>query len=222
MASTREIDPNAWFATMAQPNSWYMVAANLHEQAVRLQRLPSGRVSLVEPGIGTMTWEANNRAVFLLAGFALENAIKAFLVHENPSWVANGRLDKKLRSHKLTKLAQRSVGIPYKKRAAPILAAFEDGLESWGRYPCSLFAHATKFEEPMPKQLWPRYLKLMTRYERGLRTILARPWRGPHGVDRRVVVTGTFFGTEEDDGLDGALDRVYGVLSPRRRRRPRS
>ena len=174
--------PNEYFATMAQPHSWFLVADNLHEQAVRLKESVESQLIYLEPGARPQRWDGNNRAVFLLAGFALENAIKAFLVYENPSWIANGRLDKKLRSHSLTNLAQRSTLIPYKKRGTPTLLAFEDGLDSWARYPCSLDAARTKPESQMPRFLWGRYLKLMGRYGIQLRRLLERRWKGPYNV----------------------------------------
>jgi hypothetical protein len=75
-----------------------------------------------------------DRSVFLLGGFALENAIKAFLVYENPQWVSNGRLSRNLKSHSLTALQSKSELVPYKKRHVSILKAFEGGLDSWFRY----------------------------------------------------------------------------------------
>jgi hypothetical protein len=54
-----------------------------------------------------------DKPVFSLGSFALENAIKAFLVYENPSWVSNGRLSGRLKSHKLTQLQQLSKHIPW-------------------------------------------------------------------------------------------------------------
>ena len=45
-----------------------------------------------------------DKSIFLLGGFALENAIKAFLVYENPDWVSGGRLSRNLKTHSLTKL----------------------------------------------------------------------------------------------------------------------
>ena len=37
-------------------------------------------------------WAATNKATFLLCAFALENAIKAFLIYEHPAWISDGCL----------------------------------------------------------------------------------------------------------------------------------
>jgi hypothetical protein len=132
-------DPHEQFVEMANPHSWFLTADNLYEQTIALYRL-RGRSSITRidyrTGI-TTRWDDTNKSVFLLGGFALENPIKAFLVYENPNWVSNGRLSKFLRSHKLTLLKSRSKLIPFKNRNA-ILRHFEDGIDSWARYPCGL------------------------------------------------------------------------------------
>lgn len=84
---------NKEFADLADPHSWLLVANNLYEQAIRLRNGGSqGVISLRNPdGEILADWPVENRAIFLLSGFALENMLKAFLVYENPAYVANGR-----------------------------------------------------------------------------------------------------------------------------------
>lgn len=71
-----------------------------------------------------------DKSVFLLGGFALENAIKAFLVYENPQWISEGKLSGKLRSHSLVKLHGLSDLVPFKKKHLWVLKEFESGLDS--------------------------------------------------------------------------------------------
>jgi hypothetical protein len=77
-------DPHEQFVEMANPHSWFLTADNLYEQTIALYRL-RGRSSITRidyrTGI-TTRWDDTNKSVFLLGGFALENAIKAFLVYE--------------------------------------------------------------------------------------------------------------------------------------------
>jgi hypothetical protein len=49
-------------------------------------------------GLGerTVSWDETNKATFLLCAFALENAIKAFLVYEHPDWVSDGHIHAEL------------------------------------------------------------------------------------------------------------------------------
>jgi hypothetical protein len=128
----------------ANPHSWLLAADDLHEQALAQYRRRDGSVLMIRQDGETKSWDRVDKSIFLLGGFALENAIKAFLVYENPEWVANGKISRHLQSHSLTKLQARSKLIPYKKRHVAVLEGFEAGLESWARYPCALTFERTE------------------------------------------------------------------------------
>lgn len=184
------------FVEMANPHSWFLVADNLHAQAIELRK-KAGNSFLTQTNPQKsfeMHRDATNRSVFLLGGFAIENALKAFLVYENPEWISNGNLSKKLRTHSLTELSQMSSLIPYKTKGQWILKGFEDGLESWARYPCSLSKKDTKEEQLLNKKLWQGYEWLVPAYGRCLKKLLAQEWRGPHGFQGHYKIEGNFLG----------------------------
>jgi hypothetical protein len=96
-------DPNYEFVLRANPHSWWLCATNLHNQAAQLQK-QTGRSLLTQTdgeGRVRMSRDGNNKSVFLLGGFAMENAIKAFLVFGNRCWISNGAIASKLQSHSL-------------------------------------------------------------------------------------------------------------------------
>lgn len=123
------------FVEMANPHSWLLAADNLHLQALLLySRQGQSALTLKDFKTGVVkTWDSTNKAVFLLGGFALENVIKSFLVYENPRWISNGKLSKRLRSHSLTKLQKQSSLIPFKNRYLGVLEQFEEGLKIMGK-----------------------------------------------------------------------------------------
>jgi hypothetical protein len=191
-------DENQRFAEeFANPHSWLMMADNLHEQATEIYQ---GR------GLSTIITKVNenneilqqtrgiDKSVFLLGGFALENAIKAFLVYENPVWVSNGRLSRNLKSHSLTGLQKLSKQIPYKRRYLHILKAFESGLDSWFRYPCALTVADTKEEGHLFDHLWDGYGRVMCAYGKKLGALLDKGWNGPHGTYGRWIIQGQSLG----------------------------
>lgn len=186
--------PERAFVERAQPHSWFQVADELHSQAVHLYNQRGRRTrSFSDFRTGErITWDAVNRTAFLLAGFALENAIKAFLVYENPSWISNGRLSGRLRSHQLCALAQGSKHIPHKLRGRSVLRAFESGLESWARYPCSVSIEMDREQTLLTETLWTKYLVLSSSYGRRLKNLLSRSWAGPHGQIYRYKITGDY------------------------------
>lgn len=131
---------------------------------------------------------------FLLAGFALENLIKAFLVFEHPEWISNGTLARPLRRHSLTELASMSKLAPYRVRGARVLRSFEAGLESWARYPCALTQAETADLSEMTEELWRGYLRVATAYATRLMGLLQKGWRGPDGFFGRWDFSGEFLG----------------------------
>jgi hypothetical protein len=183
---------NRAFVDRANPHGWLLVADNLHGQAVVLRRNKAG-FTRQSDGAGNVigTWDDQNRSVFLLGGFALENAIKAFLVYENPQWISNGTLAKKLCSHSLTSLHAMSTTIPHKGRMLWVLRDFEAGLESWARYPCARFASTSDDEGVLSDRLWQGYLRVMTAYGRKLVRLLGELWTGPHGFEGKWTFSGS-------------------------------
>ena len=195
-AQTNQILPYREFAQTAHPHSWLLVADDLHQQAVNLRSGAFGGSLQAREGDGKLTgsWPAENRAVFLLAGLALENALKAFLVYENPAWVSNGTLSGKLRTHDLTVLASRVNQLPWPKRGHPILTRFERGIESWARYPCGLDAGSTELIPVLDQKLWTSYERLIGRYGDELVKRLRIGWLGPHGIDGHFEFYGKYLG----------------------------
>jgi len=176
-------DANNRFVELANPHSWLLTVDNLHSQAMVISHAKGqSRLTFVDHRNGTnMSWDGVNRATFLLGGFALENAIKAFLVYENPAWISNGSLARPLRSHSLTVLQGQATTIPFKNRCLWVLRQFEEGIDSWSRYPCALTAAASSYEGHMTAGLWRGYLRLIRAYGNRLTKLLARGWHGPHG-----------------------------------------
>ncbi len=171
------------FVESAQPHSWLLVADNLHSQALD-QYKNFGKSHIYKLDANGTPIEAKddiNRSMFLLGGFALENLIKSFIVYENPTWISNGHLNKKMRSHKLSELAALSNELPYKKRGQTTLEVFEDGLESWARYPCALTIQSSRRQLDFNPLLWNEYLKTSYSYCNKLVKLLSKMWTGPHG-----------------------------------------
>jgi hypothetical protein len=171
-----------WFAEMASPHGWLMTADNLFEQCVGQYRHKGrGYLTLKDRHGRQLRWDTVDRSLFLLGGFALENAIKAFLVYENPQFVANGMLARQLRSHRLVKLKRVSKTIPMPARSEAIIQVFEEAIETWSRYPSGLTANQTDHQRWFTPELWNSYCGLMRRYGLKLRSHLEKGWNGPHG-----------------------------------------
>ncbi|MDF9434619.1 hypothetical protein [Chromohalobacter israelensis] len=186
------------FVESAQPHSWLLVAVNLHTQAVSLHKTSGKSVTSLLSNEDELKgqWDATNRSVFLLGGFAIENCLKAFLVYENPSWISNGKLSKELKTHSLTDLSSKVNQLPNPLHGQWVIHSFQNGLESWARYPCGLTAGDLGEEGVLTDRLWLGYLRLIGAYGSQLQDMLKRPWRGPHGFYGHYEFSGNFFATD--------------------------
>lgn len=177
------------FAAAANPHAWLLVAVNLHEQAVYLWRNRGrSRLTLRRPGQKDVTWDDTNRATYLLAAFAMENMLKAFLVYEHPNVVADGYI-KDIATHDLSKLADLSSLIPYKVRDRWVFEALAEGNESWARYPCGRDADDIRPPAQFTEKLWDKYCSAMGVYITKMQTLLTKGWRDPYGDLGRWIFT---------------------------------
>jgi hypothetical protein len=181
------------FEEIANPHSWFLVASELHEQANLLRNSSTSKItshSFFDSNC--KTWNSSNRTVTLLAGFAIENIIKAYLIYEHPNYVSNGFLSKKIQTHKLTKLAKNSSLLPYQSQGSKTLKYFEEGLESWARYPCGLNLAQTKDQNILSDKIWNNYLWLMRAYESRFKKLVFKGWKGPHEFEGSFKISGSW------------------------------
>ena len=188
-------DQSIEFEAYGNPHAWFLVATELHEQAKLLKSSNTSQISRINHvQKNNSSWNTSNRSTFLLAGFALENILKAYLVYENPQFIKDGFLASDIKTHKLTKLAKKSTLVPYKLRSINTLKYFEDGLESWARYPCGLNWAQTKEQELLKEKMWKNYLSLMKSYEVKFKKLIAKGWKGPHAFEGSFKITGIWLG----------------------------
>lgn len=189
---------NSDFVYHAHPHSWFLVADDLHSQAEKIMNsYGTSNLSRKDNRTGQIeNWDNTSRSAFLLASFALENIIKAFLIYENPDWISNGTLSRKLRTHDLKFLAENSSLLPYKERNLKILSEFNEGNESWARYPCGLNKDRTADPSKMTEKLWSRYRWLIGSFAKRLVNLLRKYWKGPHGFYGKFEIGGRFLGVD--------------------------
>jgi hypothetical protein len=205
------------FEAAADPHQWFLTADLLHDQAVELHAR-RGQGFLFHRGLGGVLlgkWSATNKATFLLCAFALENAIKAFLVYEHPAWIRDGFLHNKICNHKLVALSRQSSLIPYALRDEWVLARFEEGNESWMRYPCSRRASDLQMEPQLHDKLWIAYLRVMRGYGLKLSRLLERGWKGPHGDFGSWHIAGGYLGAKSITPLPSHPGATRTLPSPR-------
>lgn len=163
------------------PLNWYEVAQLLHENALMLHAMPQGTVTRLD-GAHSYTRRASNRPVFLLAAFAMENLLKAYLIYENPSYIEGGKLSRKLlNGHGLTDLHGLCKRLPSPKRTRNVLEVLQLGVNSWARYPCSTGVARESMERAVTDEFWNEYSRVFALYSERMRSLLQKRWSGPYG-----------------------------------------
>ena len=172
---------NREFASSASPLNWYEVAKLMHENAHILHNIPQGLITHTS-GSERVTRRSSNRPVFLLAAFAMENLIKAFLIYENPHYIEGGKLSRKLlNGHSLSGLQKECRKIPQPKRTVGVLETLESGVNSWARYPCSTSQERQTWERAVTPEFWNEYNRVFDLYSARLEVLLSKKWKGAYG-----------------------------------------
>lgn len=169
------------FADAASPLNWYEVAKLMHKSAHILHNSPKDYI-MYSQGSKHKTRTSTNRSEFLLAAFAIENLIKAYLIYENPSFIEGGKLSKTLlNNHSLSKLQRLSKRVPSPKRTRHVFETLEIGVNSWARYPCSTLLERETEELTVTDGFWEVYNKVFKLYSDRLESLLSKRWKGAYG-----------------------------------------
>ncbi|WP_281701321.1 hypothetical protein [Acetobacter malorum] len=185
-------DQKQAFVDAANPHQWFLTAENLHSAAQTLWgHRGTDKITRSGSEYPSVTWDETNRATFLLAAFAMENILKAFLVYEDPTVIKEGFLTK-ITTHDLWSLANCSSHIPYKARDRWVFEALSEGNESWARYPCGRDADHIQPEGEFTIRLWEKYCVMMEVYKKKIKKLLTKGWVGPSGPYGRWKFTDSF------------------------------
>ncbi len=72
----------------------------------------------------------------MIYGLAIENLVKGIIISENPELIKNGKIDKRLISHNLSKLLS-EVNVTLKKDEKEMILILEDHIKWKSKYPIS-------------------------------------------------------------------------------------
>jgi hypothetical protein len=135
----READAEEWFRMRATFfMSWLRVAAEYRRAAIVLARAhEADRRALGRKIRAAPPWPSPppdlSCPMLLAMGVAIENLLKGIL-SADPSFVVNGQLPRRIRSHALPRLYSDALGSPSATRHA-VLDLLRIAVEGWARYP---------------------------------------------------------------------------------------
>lgn len=137
-----EINRRQEFVRDGMPDRWIDYSLELQDAASELWNVRGETMELTlmhAPNHNHLSKRlANPRAYALLAGFALENSLKAQLIVEQPQFIVGGKLHRPLRTHELRGLMDRIHEMEFTEVERRIAEACETAIPYWGRYPVPL------------------------------------------------------------------------------------
>lgn len=146
-ADDRRNNEIAIFVRDAKPNEWRSLANELRDAAeVLWQDKGNGLRAEINQWTeivdGKLVTRKETRELYsisrpfvLLAGFAIENMLKAFLVESDPSLILAGELHPTLKSHDLEQLITRLPELELSKEELEFCRIATSAIPYWGRYP---------------------------------------------------------------------------------------
>lgn len=122
-----------------------------------------------------------SRTWLLLASFSIENLLKGVIIYENPSYISNGSLSKKVSHHQLTDLSEEINSINFVEHELEIIEILESCLPYWGRYPIPKKAHEIENEIVASSDFKSIFESLYNRLDKSNYDSIKYGWEGPHG-----------------------------------------
>jgi hypothetical protein len=169
------------FVRDASPNRWIDYSLELQDAASSLWGLRSDRMELaLQHGGDTPDMVshglANPRAYVLLAGFALENSLKAQLIVEQPTLITDAKLHKPLKTHSLISLMDRIKKLAFSQPERAIAGICESAIPYWGRYPVPLKYAEVENEYRVNVQFHAKFVALNGRVRKAVYDAIKDGW----------------------------------------------
>ena len=173
---------NQIFVKKAAPNNWEDYADELRISMDYLwDRKDWGVKNEFDDINGYKENSLISRTWLLLAGFAIENLIKGLIIAQNPSYISNGKLSRKLATHEISNLAQSIKDISLSIDEENLLIILEKCIPSWGRYPIPIHIDELSPEINATDKIKESFEILFDKFCTQIEEILKHEWKGPHG-----------------------------------------
>ena len=131
------------FVRDAMPDAWLSYAEELEEAAEVIWNCVGDVMTVknetnIEGNMEIEKFSVHARSYILLAGFALENALKAIIITRNPNLISSGQLHNSLKIHNLLNLAKTINDLKLTDKEEWVMRVCQGAIPYWGRYPVPL------------------------------------------------------------------------------------
>ncbi len=197
------------FVRDAMPGAWRSCASELYNSAELLWNDKDNGLRVegtyfseivdgqLVPRSTTRKIYSVSRSYFLLAGFALENLVKGYLVAVDPTLIHDGKLPKKLREHNLLNLIKKIEGLELDKNEREFCTIAGQAIPYWGRYPIPITFNEVMPEVGLTDDLRQGFLSIYNRIDEILFLKIRDGWDSGVGP-KTVKIFDARYDSEED------------------------
>lgn len=171
------------FVQRAGPSEWNDYAREIKDsldilwkERDRFLKVSSRRNQILKKPTISRTW-------LLLASFSIENLLKGILIYENPNYISNGSLSKKVSHHRLSVLTEEIDSISLTDDELEVIEVLESCLPYWGRYPIPKKAHEIENEIVASSDFKSIFEFLFNRLDKHIYDSIKYGWEGPHNCE---------------------------------------
>ena len=183
-------DKNQIFVMKAGPDNWLDYAEELRNSMDYLWERKTWGIKMEYDDIdGFKEKSTISRTWLLLAGFSIENLIKGLIIAQNPSYISNGKLSRKLATHEISNLAQSIKDISLSIDEENLLIILEKCIPSWGRYPIPIHIDDLSPEINATDKIKETFEALFDKFYNQIEEMLKNTWKGPHGCSYNCSVS---------------------------------
>ncbi len=184
------------FVRDAMPDNWRDCANELRDSAELLWNdkgnkihIKTEHLTIIEngrliPKSESKEFYSGSRSYFLLAGFALENLLKGYLVACDSSLITNGSLHRKIKTHKISQLINEIGDFELGENESEFCVLAEQAIPYWGRYPIPLAFNEIVPEVGLTDELRQGFLSTFDRLDKKLYMKICDGWDS--GVGPRI------------------------------------
>jgi len=176
---------NIDFVIQASPSNWMHYANELKTSLDILWKENNSALILNYKSSSNLISKKKSisRPWLLLASFVIENLFKGLLIEENPEYISNGRLSRRVTHHRLNEIAGEISDLELSESEIELVSVLQTCLPYWGRYPIPLTTEEIKEETFASTNLHSKFEQLYYKLDLLLYDRIKNGWAGPHSFN---------------------------------------
>lgn len=182
----------------SHPSEWFIISDELYGATEVLYKDSFKTFILQNNSKGKRIQKPSvSRAYILLAGYTIENLLKALLIVENPQLIKSGKIESKIsKGHNLNDLSDKIKSLKFRKNEVELLNLFSEALPYWSRYPIPKYWEKLSEEKILNQKLYDTFNKL---YHKLRKEIYFKTRLGMIGPNNEVI--GEWYNSDYDTDL---------------------